>query len=108
MLLKPGLKPVSGLFNWIRLPLRLAEFGAIRQSLLNRRAAVMVHEIAPRRCTASNESMLAVSMSSRMSFVATRVTTTPARVATSMRSAGVPSAPRIYSRGTEDKDGADD
>jgi hypothetical protein len=71
MLLKPGLKPVSGLFNWIRLPLRLPEFGAIRQSLINRRAAVLVHEIAPRRCAASNESMLAVGMTSVMSFVAT-------------------------------------
>ena len=69
MLLKPGLKPVSGPFDRIRLPLRLAEFGAIRQSLMNRRAAVLVHEIARR--AASNESMLAVGMTSSMSFVAT-------------------------------------
>src|SRR5262245_31439275 len=54
MLLKPELKSVSGPFNWVRLPLRLAEFGAIRQSLMNRRATVLVHEIARR--AASNES----------------------------------------------------
>jgi len=71
MLFKPGLEPVSGLFSWIRLPLRLAEFGAIRQILMNRRAAVLVHEIAPRRCAASTESMLAPGMISMMSFVAT-------------------------------------
>jgi len=68
MLLKPGLKSVSGPFNWVRLPLRLAEFGAIRQILMSRRAAVLVHEIARR--AASTESMLAVGITSRMSFVA--------------------------------------
>src|SRR5262245_27622269 len=106
MLFKPGLKSVSGLFSWIRLPLRLAEFGAIRQILMNRRAAVLVHEIARR--AASNESMLAVGMTSVMSFVATRVSSTPDGVATCMSSAGVPSTPRKHSRGTEDKDYADD
>jgi hypothetical protein len=55
MLFKPGLEPVSGLFSWIRLPLRLVEFGAIRQILMNRRAAVLLHEIAPGRCAASSD-----------------------------------------------------
>ena len=71
MLLKPGLEPVSCLFSWIRLPLRLAEFGAIRQIPMNGRAAVLVHEIAPRRCAAPNESMLAPGLTSMMSFMAT-------------------------------------
>src|SRR5215831_5778190 len=97
MLFKPGLEPVSGLFSWIRLPLRLAEFGAIRQILMNRRAAVLVHETAPRRCAASTESMLAPGMISMMSFVAT-----------CMSSPGMPSTPRKYSRGTKGKDYADD
>jgi len=86
MLLKPGLKSVAGPFNWVRLPVRLAEFGAIRQSLVNRRAAVLVYEIAHRRCAASNESMLAVVMTSMVSFVATRVTSTPDGAAASMPS----------------------
>ncbi len=54
MLLKPGLKPVLGLFGWNRLQLLLAELGAIRQSLISRGTRILVHEMAPRRCAACN------------------------------------------------------
>jgi hypothetical protein len=78
-LVKPGLKPVSGLFGRNRLPLFLGEFGAIRQSLVCIGAAA-VHEMAPRRCAACNPSMLAAGMTCWMCFVA-RVSTMSARVA---------------------------
>jgi hypothetical protein len=104
-LVKPGLKPVSGLFGRNRLPLFLGEFGAIRQSLVCIGAAA-VHEMAPRRCAACNPSMLAAGMTCWMCFVA-RVSTMSARVAppTSSR---VPSSACIYGRRREDKGYNDD
>jgi hypothetical protein len=104
-LLKPGLKPVPDLFGWNRLPLLLVELAAIRQSLISRGAAMLIHEIAPCRCAAWNPSKrVATSM---MPSVATRVTTMPAGVATSMPSR-VPSSACKYRRRSEEKDYADD
>jgi hypothetical protein len=71
MLLKPGLKPVSGLFSRNRLPLLLVEFGTIRQSLISRGAAVLVHEMVTCRCAACNPSMLVAGMTSMVSSLAT-------------------------------------
>ena len=51
--------------------------------------------------------MNATGMISMFSSVASRVTSVPARVATSMSSA-VPSSTRKYKRTTEDNDDADD
>ena len=100
-LLKPGLKPVSGLFGRSLLPLLLVEFGAIRQSLISRRAAALVHEIAtPRRRAACDPSVLVAGVTPMMSSMATRVSTP--------MSSGVPSSACKYRRSTEDKDYADD
>jgi hypothetical protein len=77
MLLKPGLKPVPDLFGWNRLPLLLAELGAIPRILINRGTTILVHEMAPRRGAACNPSMPVAGMTSMMSSVATRVTTMP-------------------------------
>jgi hypothetical protein len=105
MLLKPGFKPVLGLFSWNRLPLLLVELAAIRQSLISKGTGMLIHEIAPCRCAACNPSKrVATSM---MPSVATRVTTMPAGVATSMPSRMSSSACK-YRRRTEEKDYADD
>ena len=65
---------------------------------------MLVHEMAPRRCAACNPSTRVAGMTSMMSSVATRVTTMPARVATSMSSSGVPSSACKYRRRTGDND----
>jgi len=102
ILLKPGLKPALGLFSWNRLPLLLAELQAILRNLINRGTRILIREVMPRRCAACNPSTRVARMTSMMSSVATRVTTMPARVATSL-----PSSACKYRRRTEDKDYAD-
>jgi hypothetical protein len=121
-LIKPGLKPVSGLFGWNLLPPLLAEFGAIRQSLIVRGAAALVHEIVTLPRAARDPSMLTAGMisllssvarvttmtttcmTSMMSPVAARVTAMSARVTTT----SVPSAACKYRHSADDKDYADD
>ena len=107
MLIKPGLKSISGLFSRNPLPLFLGEFGAIRQSLISRRAAALVHEIATPRRAACDPSVLVAGVTPMMSSVATRVTTMATRVSTPM-SSGVPSSACKYRRSTDAKDYADD
>ena len=101
ILLKPGLKPALGLFSWNRLPLLLAELETILRNLISRGTRILIREVMPRRCAACNPSTR-VARTSMMSSVATRVTTMPARVATSL-----PSSACKYRRRTEDKDYAD-
>ena len=97
MLIKPGLKSISGLFSRNPLPLFLGEFGAIRQSLISRRAAALVHEIAtPRRRAGCDPSVLVAG-----------VTTMATRVSNPM-SSGVPSSACKYRRSTDAKDYVDD
>src|SRR5262249_31851360 len=98
MLIKPGLKPVSGLFSRNLLPLLLAKFGAICQSLLSRGAAALVHEIATLRRAACDPPMIAAGMTSRMS----------SSVATSMSPTVASSSTRKYRRRRENKDCTDD
>jgi hypothetical protein len=107
MLLKPGLKPVLSLFAWNRLPLLLAELGAILRNLISRGTKILIREVIPRRCARCNPSMLVAGMTTMMSSVATRVTPMPTRVATAMPSR-VPSSACKYRRRTEDNDYADD
>jgi hypothetical protein len=108
MLIKPGLKSISGLFSRNPLPLFLGEFGAIRQSLINRGAAALVHEMATIRRAACDPSMLIAGMTSMMSSLAAGAATMSARMATTSMSARVPSSACEYGRRTEDKDYAGD
>jgi hypothetical protein len=67
-----------------------------------------MREVMPRRCARCNPSMRVAGMTSMMPSVASRVTTMPARVTTSMpSSSGLPSSACKYRRRTEDKDYAD-
>ena len=75
MLIKSGLKPVSGLFGRNLLPLLLAEFGAIRQSLIGKGAAALFHGIAILRRAACDPSMLTAGMNPMMTSLAARATT---------------------------------
>lgn len=107
MLLESGLKPVLSLFGWNRLPRLLAKLGAIFRNLIRRDTRILIRKVTPRGGASRKPSEPVAGMTSMMSSVATRVTTTPARVATSMSST-VPSSARKYRSGTEDKDYADD